>query len=610
LLILLVLLLASPLVAQDPIPPADTLAADSLAVAPDSSSTERLLAVEGQSRVLLNPLPTSGLLDLLPPGARTVFTRDSIDWMPAHTVSELLVGLPGVFLWRGEWRGRAEMPSLRARGAGAIEYFMDGVPHLAVGPDSVGIDPSLFSLDLFERIEVVRLPGMMRVYLVTRRHDRQAPRTRIGVSTGDRGLARYSGSFEQRFVSGIGLSLAGDYFSVNAPEGGTGGGGVTNGWGQLSWQINPSLGAQAQLMVQSPDRDVLLRADGSLADTLDVGRRGTRSDAQFRLSWRSSESSSGWSADGFANRTTWSGQGIRHDVGSYGAVLGLRRPTISVQSRIFHHTEWTPLDARVSVGWAPVNGLSGALEGVYQQHDGDRTSSWATARTGFTLPRSTPLLLGLRFPVTLELGLAATHGERVDAPAMTDAIPQSFTDYEATASVGGSFAGVSATLTSTDAWQPSEFPQFARIASFGAIPRTEWLGVRARITPTNWFTLSSAYDNPMGGAMPEGNPPHHAWTTATISSRFLRNFPSGIFRLKVQGVLESWSPGVIGRDREGAAISMPGLTFVRGTVQLQIGPFIAYWDRVNFQATDRGQVPGYPIFSLGSSYGIRWEFTN
>jgi hypothetical protein len=75
-------------------------------------------------------------------------------------------------------------------------------------------------------------------------------------------------------------------------------------------------------------------------------------------------------------------------------------------------------------------------------------------------------------------------------------------------------------------------------------------------------------------------------------------------------VVETWSPGVIGRDTEGGPIQLPGLTFVRGIIQLQIGPFIAYWDRVNFQGTRQGHVPGYPILSLGSSYGIRWEFSN
>lgn len=599
----------TPALAQDP-PPRDSVAADSLAPA-DSSSTDRLLAVAGQGRVLLNPLPLSGVGGLLPAGFRRVFTRDSIDWMPAHTVSELLVSVPGVFLWRQEWQGRAEMPSLHARGAGAIEYVVDGVPVLAVGPDSVAIDPSLFSLDLLERVEVERGAGALRVSLFTRRHDRLSPRTKIGISTGDRALARYSGSFERRYPSGIGLSLAGDVFTVDAPGNGTGGAGLTNGWAQLSWQLSPRLGTQIQYMVQRADRDPLLPTElPSPVDTLDAGLNGTRSDAQFRVSWRGSDGPTGISADGFLSRTTWTGEGVRHDIATTGAVVAYRQPTWSAESRVFNHTAWTPLDVRLAAGWSPFTALSAAIEGVHQKHEGDRKSDWVTARAGFLVPQSTPLLLGIRLPMAFRLGAMVRHGERVDAPALIDESAQSFTDYELSAALERPRMAFEATMTSTDAWHPQPFSRFRLVSGLGPQPRTTWLGLRARVSPTGWFTLSSAYDHPMNGIIPDGQPPHHAWTTATVSSRFLRNFPSGIFRLKVQGIMESWSPGVIGRDAEGLAISMPGLTFFRAVLQLQIGPFIAYWDRVNLNGVVQGHIPGHPIFHMGSSYGIRWEFAN
>jgi hypothetical protein len=142
------------------------------------------------------------------------------------------------------------------------------------------------------------------------------------------------------------------------------------------------------------------------------------------------------------------------------------------------------------------------------------------------------------------------------------------------------------------------------------VPETEWVGVTARLAPLSWLTVESFYDHPLKGATPDGAPPHHAWTTATVRSKFLRNFPSGIFDLKVQGVVESWSPGIIGRDAEGEAIALPGATFIRSIIQLQIGPFIAWYDRVNWQASRQGHVPGYPIQTLGTTYGVRWEFAN
>ena len=80
--------------------------------------------------------------------------------------------------------------------------------------------------------------------------------------------------------------------------------------------------------------------------------------------------------------------------------------------------------------------------------------------------------------------------------------------------------------------------------------------------------------------------------------------------MKLQGMIESWSPGVIGRTAQGDPIALPGRTFVRGWLQFKIGPFIAYYDRVNFRAVRAGTVPGYPIPSLASSFGIRWDFLN
>jgi hypothetical protein len=110
--------------------------------------------------------------------------------------------------------------------------------------------------------------------------------------------------------------------------------------------------------------------------------------------------------------------------------------------------------------------------------------------------------------------------------------------------------------------------------------------------------------------MPDGAPPRHLFGTVTIRSKFFRNFPSGIFDLKVQGVVEHWSDGIIGRAADSSAIALPAATFFRGIVQLQIGPLIAYYDRVNLRASRQGYVPGYPLPTLGSTFGVRWEFSN
>ena len=77
---------------------------------------------------------------------RIVFTRDSIEWGHAATLGDLLTQVPGVFLWRGGYIGRPEPVNFQARGASSVEYFLDGMPYVAAGIDSVWVDPVLISL--------------------------------------------------------------------------------------------------------------------------------------------------------------------------------------------------------------------------------------------------------------------------------------------------------------------------------------------------------------------------------------------------------------------------------------------------------------------------------
>jgi hypothetical protein len=599
-------------VAQNPVPtPTDTVRADSLRKSHDSTSTDRLLAVEANKLVRIPTLPRLGFGELEPAGSRIILTRDSIEWAPARTVGDLLAHVAPIFLWRGGWMGRSEMPNLLGRGAASVEYLVDGIPYLPIGQDSVAVDPSFWALEFIDRIEIERAPGMLRVFLYSTEHDRLAPRTGIAVSTGDRGYAKYFGKFQRRYASGIGLSLLGDFTSVNAPAGGSGAAGVTNAALGLSWQADRRLGASLRYLIQVPDRDPLMGAGEAATDTLDPGLSGSRSDLQARIAWRDRDDGLGLRADLLAVRTAWRSDSLDETVGTMGVIAGYRRPTWSTELQALHHTEWTGFDSRLAAGWSPARWLSGSLEGVYQTHAGDRVSEFATARLGLDLGRFPAIpLVGLRLPGRLSLGGMARYGDRVQAPSRLADPAQSISDYELRATVAGRVLALEARWASLDAWNPLAYRSFAAIPALARQPRTEWIEVAARLAPTNWLAIASHYEHPRAGFLPDGVPPNHAWTTLTVNSRFLRNFPSGIFRLKVQAVLETWSPGVIGRDAEGAAIAQPGLTFLRGNIQFKIGPFEAYWDRVNFQAVRKGQIPGYPIMSLGSSYGIRWNYDN
>ncbi len=190
----------------------DSASADS-AAADTFNTTERYLREQAEGNVRVPVLPFLRVEGPRPALTRIVFTRDSIEWGHAATLGDLLTQVPGVYLWRGGYIGRPEPVNFQARGASSVEYFLDGMPYVAAGIDSVAVDPVLISLVFLDRIEVERWPGQLRVHLFTRRNERLAARSRIAIARGDNSFARYDAALERRFTSGLGFTLAGDYLS-------------------------------------------------------------------------------------------------------------------------------------------------------------------------------------------------------------------------------------------------------------------------------------------------------------------------------------------------------------------------------------------------------------
>jgi hypothetical protein len=96
----------------------------------------------------------------------------------------------------------------------------------------------------------------------------------------------------------------------------------------------------------------------------------------------------------------------------------------------------------------------------------------------------------------------------------------------------------------------------------------------------------------------------------TLRSKFLRQFPSGVFDLKLRFSMESWGTGVIGKDATGTPIQIRGATFFRSLIQIQLQSFSLFWDRGNLSSTPLTYVPGFEIPSYGTVFGVRWEFLN
>ncbi len=579
-------------IAADDTTTIDTLANDTV------NTTERFLKEQLQVNVRVPVMPLLGIEGPRPPLTRIVFTRDSIEWGHAATVGDLLTQVPGVYLWRGGYIGRPEPVSFQGRGGSSAEYYLDGIPYVATGIDSVVVDPALFSISLLERIEVERWPGQLRVHLFTKRHDRQAPRSRIAVARGDEDFARYEASLERRFRSGLGFGLAGDYLSSPTVTGLSSDYYNTQVWAQGSYIPSERFGVQYRLLRSGPKRDPFVSTAAGVQDTIGAGYEAKRTDASIRMTLKGRGSEGlGPRADLIYARTGWDSDGIDQQVNQLGGYLTYRAPTFSISGSGFYRTKWTRLDVRASLGWNPIAPFTARGELVHQRHFGGRNSDYANLSAGLEVVR------GLALTGTARIGKVVT------APSILASPEQDVRDYQAALAWSRARLGFQVAYARVSAFTPPAYAEFPLIPALASAPRTEWITASARIAPLPWMTFEGWYSDPRG-VTPDGVPPTHSVASATIRSKFLRKFPSGTFDLKLRLGLESWGTGVLGRDLGGAPVTLRGATFIRSLIQFQLGGFSVSWDRVNLTSTRLGYVPGFEIPAYGSNFGVRWEFLN
>jgi hypothetical protein len=197
----------------------------------------------------------------------------------------------------------------------------------------------------------------------------------------------------------------------------------------------------------------------------------------------------------------------------------------------------------------------------------------------------------------------------VAAPAILTDTAQDVRDFQGSLGWTRARLGLEVSYARTSEFTPFGYADFPRIAGFATAAETEWLTAYVRIAPLQWLTLESWYSDPRD-VSPQGVPPTHSVSAGTIRSKFLRQFPSGIFDLKLRLSLESWGRGTIGLDGLGAPVVLRGATFLRSLIQIQLDRFTIYWDRGNLTSTNRTYVPGFEIPGYGSNFGVRWEFLN
>ena len=612
----------APLVAQV----VDTTRADSLA-RDTVDYTGHFLKAQQDARRLIPVPPRIGAGTLMPGATRFVFGPDSILWHNAETVSDVLTKVPGLYLLRGGWAGRPELPAYQARGAASVEYVLEGVAYLPMGQDSLSLDPSMLPLSFLDRIEIERLPGLLRVMLFLRRHDRGVPYSRIGIASGDLEIARYQGVIEKRGSNGLGVTAAFDHFGVPAQPSVLGDYSNTQGLIRVDYIPSERFGAVLQYLRNSPEREAVL-SGGTSGDTLSNARAGTRTDLSARVFLTRQSAGLGPRVDLIVARTGWTDEihkdstrvltdslddagnvvktdttyelsEHRRNITQAGVIAAYRLPGASLEGSAFWRSAWTPLELRLRGGMAFTRFLSGSLDAVYQRHDGGRANSWVTARAGVALP----------------LGFSATavyrRGYGLAFPMVRRNLPHDLDDRSLIGAWQSRRAQVEVAYASNTGFRPEGWAQYPALASITPHERTNWITVNARVAPLQWVSLDGWYSTPQG-TRPEGQPPTHSIVNATIQSKFLPTFKSGIFNLKLQATMESWGTGVLARDTTGAPVTHRGATQFRAYIGLQIGAFTAYYDRYNLLGArdNLGYVPRLAVPAYASTFGVRWEFLN
>jgi len=533
----------------------------------------------------------------LPAGSRYTFTADSLIFTNARTLSDLLAHIPGVYVARGGWYGQAEPVLFGGRGAGAaaIEVYWDGAPYLSIGRDSLALDPARIPLAPLERVDVVVLPALLRVYLVTARPRSTAPLTQIGILNGVYGIAGYRGGYAARSRAGLGVSFVFDQNNIDGnPDATTTNFSSTDLWLKAEF-IPPDgrLGASFQLLSSTWHR----REAAGRVDDWHQERR----DRLFRFFVAQR-------ADGLGLRMTGTMSSSAVDRDTMVAARTLYQSSLEV-SRTWPRASVAitgrfglvdaPTQLDVTGGWVPVHLLTLSGWGRHATYTGNRSGDRAYVAAGLTLPAG--------FGVRGELAWSRDVRAPLDR---TDTLRQQTTDVAAWLRFERAGIMVEVGRGRRDPFIPLGFEAGIKpVDHLGPTPTTAFVAAHAIIRPLPGLSLGGWYFDPVVGGG-DFEPPHHARLSVSFYSKFWRVYRSGIFALRGEVALESWTRWLGGQDATGAQLRLGGASFVETNVEMQLAGVTLFWIIRNTNGMQASYVPrlGYP--TRVQSYGARWFFTN
>jgi len=161
-----------------------------------------------------------------------------------------------------------------------------------------------------------------------------------------------------------------------------------------------------------------------------------------------------------------------------------------------------------------------------------------------------------------------------------------------------------------DPFEPVGFAEgIGTIDSLTPTPATDFIAARGMVRVAPGLTFSGWYYDPVVGGG-DFEPPHHGRVSATFYSKFWRVFKSGIFALRAEIAMESWSRGGRGGISAGSRFGLAGATFTETNIEMQLGGATLFWDTKNINVTTASYVAGLGYPKAAQQWGARWFFTN
>ena len=532
-----------------------------------------------------------------PKGSRYTFTLDSILFSSARTLSDLLGHIPGVYVARGGWYGEPEIVLYGGRGPASLELYWDGVPMVPLGRDSIYLDPARIPLGPLERVDVIVLPASLRVYLVTSQHRPTTPRTQVGVVSGRSDIADYRAGYATRSRSGFGISLLADWASIGTSSPGitTPPFGTSDIWVKADY-VPPGgrVGVSFQVSSSSWHRATASdnRVDGWRQDRRDRLLRFFVAERDDGLGWRLTASlgTSGVSHDTLVTRRSVSFANLE-------ASQTWRTATVSGVARV--GAAGAPQQFEARAGWMPLSPIT--LAGSFRQ------SFYTANRYGWRAYGTAGLALPLGFSAQAE---ASWQEDAEAALVTTDAMHRAL-DVAAWVRFENRLLTVEVGRGRRDPFEPLGFAQGIKsVDSLNPTPLTEFVAAHATLHVVPGLTLSGWYFDPVVGGG-DLEPPTHGRVSVAFYSKFWRVFQSGIFALRGEVAMESWSRSAFGGlDTTGATLGMTGSSFVDTNLEMQLAGVTLFWNVANINIMRSSYVTGLGYPKSIQQYGARWFFTN